>query len=596
MPTIQEMERDAPLWHRLNTALLNVPGFRVIFLRRRNSFQRFVSDHVGHETGHWGYVDLSVRPDESARYKKMVSKVPLPPLNEELCRWYTQNIPRIFQRLRDAVINPVMDVWYEDFFGSDVGLDTRIDRFRGIVEFLQIRRSEEFFASPELALLLRPSAKLNDTSVLERIPNYRELREIYQRPETQDLVPAPVDPSSHARKINTDRPHFPAPQSRVPAEGAIGLKEWRLRSAAGCLANLWFPPDEPDSVRVEMEKAGTPNLYDIQLNANHRKLEPNRTYILYFRVRADRPRSIHVGVSQGRDPWSSLGLYEKVEVAQEWSDCRREFVATGGDDQARLHFDLGDCAVPIELSQVCLYQQSPWEKVLQQELAEARQRELSLRQEVERQRDEQVQLAQEMESLEKALEEARTQVYQLMPPPTRTPDLHPPSGAFTETPPEHCPWRLRVVERNAARLFAAAGNPHAFRVVMDRAVSQIESDIQLNFGGLILKAHHRYSIHLRVRSDRPRTIGIGVAKAYAPWNNLGFYQRVLLLPEWQTIHREFESSEADRHARLHLDLGGRTSAVEIADFQLQESGGPSVVPAAAESILAAEYSRQQIRC
>ena len=131
---------------------------------------------------------------------------------------------------------------------------------------------------------------------------------------------------------------------------------------------------------------------------------------------------------------------------------------------------------------------------------------------------------------------------------------------------------------------------------MDRAVSQIESDIQLNFGALILKAHHRYSIHLRVRSDRPRTIGIGVAKAYAPWNNLGFYQRVLLLPEWQTIHREFESSEADRHARLHLDLGGRTSAVEIADFQLQESGGPSVVPAAAESILAAEYSRQQIRC
>src|SRR5256885_150460 len=41
--TIEEMERDSALWIRLNAAVLNHPGLRIVFLRRRDEFQRIVS-------------------------------------------------------------------------------------------------------------------------------------------------------------------------------------------------------------------------------------------------------------------------------------------------------------------------------------------------------------------------------------------------------------------------------------------------------------------------------------------------------------------------------------------------------------------------
>jgi hypothetical protein len=174
--TISEMEQHRSLWIRLNAIILNYPRLRVIFLRRRNGFQRIVSDLVGRATNLWGHTGCSISATEAANYKDAVSQVPLPPLDEDLVMWYLEHLPRIEEELRNSITtNAVLDLWYEDLFGPTIGTASRIVRFQQVLQFLQIEAPEGQLQSPELSYILQPSAKLNDESIFSRITNYREL-------------------------------------------------------------------------------------------------------------------------------------------------------------------------------------------------------------------------------------------------------------------------------------------------------------------------------------------------------------------------------------------------------------------------------------
>ena len=343
--TIGEMEQDGPLWFELNSAILNHPGLRVIFLRRRNEFQRVVSHLMGRMTDLWGHTQHPMSADEPALYKKAVSNRDLPPLDENLVRWYLENIPQIFDRLRSAVTaNPVIDVWYEDLFGDAVTISDRVAVFREIVNFLRLSAPEELFESPELALVLGPSGKLNDARTLEHVPNYRELCRSLGIPD--DVPRRPAAPTDAAPALN-------APAARM-AELDLRRK-WRLRAAGDeNVAGLEFSAERPDMVRVVIEKAATDARFDIQLNVPDLALIANRAYTLRFRGRADKPRSVIAGVAQAHDPWQGLGLYESVDLFPEWKEFEATFVAAADDDQARVHFDLGSRAVSVELSDLTL--------------------------------------------------------------------------------------------------------------------------------------------------------------------------------------------------------------------------------------------------
>lgn len=318
--TIEEMEQDAALWAELNSVILNYPGVRIVFLRRRSGFQRIVSELVARTRQHWGY------------YKTAISKVSLEALDEDLVRWYLENTPRIEERLRNAITtNPVFDVSYEEFLGSDVRMYDRIERFREIVDFLQIKAPADVFSSEELALLLRPSAKLNDADTFDRIPNYRELCKKLAIPEECSSNPA-----------------------EVSGEEDGALTRWRLRTAGETVASMEFLRDQPDTVRIVIAKTANTANYDVQLNLLNLKLVANHSYELHFRARSDHPRNACVGVAQAHDPWMGLGLYEAFELSQEWRDFQIEFSATADEDYARIHFDLGDRAIPVEISLVSL--------------------------------------------------------------------------------------------------------------------------------------------------------------------------------------------------------------------------------------------------
>jgi SAM-dependent methyltransferase len=118
----------------------------------------------------------------------------------------------------------------------------------------------------------------------------------------------------------------------------------------GCAASLIVSPDDPNTLRVVITQVNGKASFDVQLNLPNLKLDADQIYTLEFRARADLPRAVFVGVAQGHEPWAGLGLYQEIELSPEWRDFRREFTPTAADDQARIHFDLGDRAIPVELS------------------------------------------------------------------------------------------------------------------------------------------------------------------------------------------------------------------------------------------------------
>jgi hypothetical protein len=127
--------------------------------------------------------------------------------------------------------------------------------------------------------------------------------------------------------------------------------QWVLRSVGGSNVRLVFPPSDPDLVRVDISKS-TGTLFDIQLNQPHYQSKANTRYGMTFRARADRPRHVFVGFARNHTPWTGHGLYAKLALTPKWQDFSIDFSTSPDavDDNARIHFDIGDDSPSVEVS------------------------------------------------------------------------------------------------------------------------------------------------------------------------------------------------------------------------------------------------------
>ena len=150
-------------------------------------------------------------------------------------------------------------------------------------------------------------------------------------------------------------------QAQSPPEPCIEFNQravleskWRLRTAAGNVAHLEFPSDQPDTVRIAIAKATTEPSWDIQVNQPHLAAKSGCRYAIEFRGRADGPRSMIVGFARAHEPWSGLGLYKEIPLTPEWQSFQEEFTAVADDHNGRIHFDLGGSGISVELSAAVL--------------------------------------------------------------------------------------------------------------------------------------------------------------------------------------------------------------------------------------------------
>jgi Carbohydrate binding domain len=149
-------------------------------------------------------------------------------------------------------------------------------------------------------------------------------------------------------------------------------------------------------------------------------------------------------------------------------------------------------------------------------------------------------------------------------------------------------WELRTDEGSEAHLIYPREDHEMVRVAIIKAKAQTDWGIQLNRRGLKVSSGERYAVVFRARSARPGTIGLGFAKADAPWSSLGLYAKLHLNPEWQTFREEFVALEDEDNARIHFDLGKNKVGMDLTSVSVELVKEPGVLDVEAEG----EHRRQ----
>jgi glycosyltransferase involved in cell wall biosynthesis/peptidoglycan/xylan/chitin deacetylase (PgdA/CDA1 family) len=146
-----------------------------------------------------------------------------------------------------------------------------------------------------------------------------------------------------------------APYEQSPVSGEPKYNWLRLlRVAEGNEAHLVVPLDNQDLVRIAIAKAETKISYDVQVSLPRLRIEANEGYIVSFNARADGPRSIGCGFAKGHAPWTNLGWYKTMDLTSEWQSFEENFIATEDESNARIHFDVGESDIAVEVSSVTL--------------------------------------------------------------------------------------------------------------------------------------------------------------------------------------------------------------------------------------------------
>ena len=165
----------------LNSCILSSPDTQIIFLRRRNQFERILSDLLGQQTDLWGPAssDGRISPvDETAIYRASINRKNIEAVDMEVIDWYLRHIPSLEHELRTSIPdrNECLDVYFEDVFGADVSSDARIRKFRQILDFLGCSADPASWPGSTVERLFQPQAKLNNPDTFGLIPNLAEVQ------------------------------------------------------------------------------------------------------------------------------------------------------------------------------------------------------------------------------------------------------------------------------------------------------------------------------------------------------------------------------------------------------------------------------------
>jgi len=153
--------------------------------------------------------------------------------------------------------------------------------------------------------------------------------------------------------FGTEETHQVDGQYHSPVQVEPPKPSWKLSTRDGNKATLIVLPGDPNIRRVEVTQADTKSRH---IRLSHRPIivEGQEWYSLRFRARADDVRSMKAAVRQAHDPWKVLGLRRSVPLMRQWQDYEWEFLATEGDVNARITFDLGGWKIPVEVAAVRL--------------------------------------------------------------------------------------------------------------------------------------------------------------------------------------------------------------------------------------------------
>lgn len=151
---------------------------KVIFLRRRNVFDRTLSDLFGQQTSLWGH--RPARPhkaSEAQAYERAVRRKTPRDIDEGVFGWYMRHS----WKAEEAIIRAVPPSRARVFCYEDLFEPARLDAadysiWRDLAAWAGVTLD---FDMPQIASILSPASKLNSEDIYARIPNYARLRALW---------------------------------------------------------------------------------------------------------------------------------------------------------------------------------------------------------------------------------------------------------------------------------------------------------------------------------------------------------------------------------------------------------------------------------
>lgn len=132
---------------------------------------------------------------------------------------------------------------------------------------------------------------------------------------------------------------------------ALAPESWHLWNKEGSAASAERRDD--GIVRLEIARRGE-KPWDIEWMAENLVLRAGQKYVLEFRARAERQRTIGVALRQGQAPWNAYGIEPAVELGPEWREVRLAATPSRDEPKGRIVFDVGADEATVELDQVRL--------------------------------------------------------------------------------------------------------------------------------------------------------------------------------------------------------------------------------------------------
>lgn len=157
------------------------------------------------------------------------------------------------------------------------------------------------------------------------------------------------------RPYATFKTYYPDDRRGYLTGEDLRARTWELNVMPGSVAELMLPPEDPELLRVAIRQANPDTTWHVQLFHSRFAVQAQLPYFISFRARADRPRKAWVGFTQHHPPWSSLGLYQEIDLSPAWKSFREVFVPRRPDTNSMIVFHLAGSDAPVELAAVRLH-------------------------------------------------------------------------------------------------------------------------------------------------------------------------------------------------------------------------------------------------
>lgn len=129
-------------------------------------------------------------------------------------------------------------------------------------------------------------------------------------------------------------------------------------------------------------------------------------------------------------------------------------------------------------------------------------------------------------------------------------------------------WNVEA-HNGAAMSVATQGGEHRLTITK---LSGTDWHCQFSTPGLKVKRGDYFTVSFTASADKDRSIGVGVAQAHAPWNNLGLATPLKITSRPKEYRFGFTASEDDENGRVSFTVGQATGVITLADVQFRSGG------------------------